>query len=231
MHKESVIVTLEQWTTVDAYFSDALTPEDTALMAALERSEAAGLPAMSVAPNQGQLLRLLAMSIGARSILEVGTLGGYSTIWLARALPSEGEGRVVSLELNPDYATVARENLARAGLDGRVEVRVGPAVESLGQLVTEGGAPFDLIFIDADKENNVAYFEGALALSRPGSLIIVDNVVRDGAVIDADSADPRVQGVRRLIARMSAEPRVACTALQTVGSKGYDGFAMALVIR
>lgn len=222
-------VTLEQWTTVDAYLSDALIPQDAALKAALDRSAAAGLPAINVEPNLGQFLRLLAMSIGARRILEVGTLGGYSTLWLARGLPADGTGRVVTLELNPDHAAVARENFAHAGLDTQIEVRVGSAVESLAQLKTEGHAPFDLIFIDADKQNNVAYFEGALALSHPGSLIVIDNVVRDGAVVDADSPDSRVQGVRRLIERMAAEPRVTVTALQTVGSKGYDGFAIALV--
>jgi predicted O-methyltransferase YrrM len=181
-----------------------------------------------VAPNQGKLLQLLARSIGARSILEVGTLGGYSTIWLARALP-EG-GRLITLEADPRHAEVARANLARAGLAERVEVRVGRAAETLHRLVAEGAGPFDLIFIDADKPSIPEYVEWALKLSRRGSLIIVDNVVRGGAVADAESTDPNIQAVRRLNQRLATEPRLSATTIQTVGSKGYDGLTMALVI-
>lgn len=213
------------WTAVDTYFADALIPYDEILAAALQASDAAGLPAHNVAPNQGQLLALLAMSIGAENILEIGTLGGYSTIWLARALPHHGH--LVTLEANPQYAEVARANITRAGLIDRVEMRIGAALETLPTL--ENRKPFDFIFIDADKQNNVGYFEWALRLARAGSLIIVDNVVRDGAVIDPDSDDDRVQGVRRFVERAASEPRVVATALQTVGSKGYDGFVMLRV--
>lgn len=213
------------WTAVDTYFADALIPHDEILAAALQASDAAGLPAHNVAPNQGQLLALLAMSIGAENILEIGTLGGYSTIWLARALPHHGH--LVTLEANPQYAEVARANITRAGLIDRVEMRIGAALETLPTL--ENRKPFDFIFIDADKQNNVGYFEWALRLARAGSLIIVDNVVRDGAVIDPDSDDDRVQGVRRFVERAASEPRVVATALQTVGSKGYDGFVMLRV--
>lgn len=213
------------WTMVDQYFVDALIPQDRALEATLNTSEAAGLPMHNVAPNQGMLLMILAQSIGARSILEIGTLGGYSTIWLARALPADG--RLITLEANSDYAEVARQNIAAAGLSDRVAVRVGPALDTLATMTAAG--PFDLIFIDADKENNVGYFEWALQLSRPGSLIIADNVVRYGAVVDPASDDPRVQGVRRFVERASYEPRVVATELQTVGSKGYDGFVIMRV--
>jgi predicted O-methyltransferase YrrM len=215
------------WTAVDRYLVDALVPGDPALDAALEASAAAGLPAISVAPNQGRLLMLLAQLRGARSILEIGTLGGYSTIWLGRALPPGG--RLVTLEANADYAAVARANLERAGLAGVVEVRVGPAAESLPRLEAEGAGPFDLVFIDADKQGTPEYFRWALRLARCGTLVVVDNVVRDGAVIDADSEDAAVQGIRRFVELAAAEPRVSATALQTVGSKGYDGFALLLV--
>lgn len=215
------------WTAVDAVFNQALLGDDPVLAAALASSQAAGLPSIAVAPNQGKMLHLMARMVGARRILEVGTLGGYSTIWLARALPADG--RLVSLEIDPDHAAVARSNLAQAGLADRAEVRVGPALETLPSLAAEGGAPFDFVFIDADKPNNPGYFDWALKLTRPGGLIVVDNVARGGAVADADSQDPNVLGVRRLLDLIAAEPRVSATAVQTVGDKGYDGFLMALV--
>ncbi len=217
----------EQWTAVDRYITDLLVPPDPALDAALQSSDAADLPPIHVAPNQGKLLHLLARTQGARTILEIGTLGGYSTIWLARALPPDG--RLITLEVNPACAEVASVNVARAGLADLVEVRLGNALDTLPQLAAEGKGPFDLIFIDADKPSNPEYFAWALRLSRRGSLIIVDNVVRDGEVIDADSEDLSVQGVRRFNALLAAEPRVSATEIQTVGSKGYDGFALALV--
>ena len=216
------------WTAIDDYIVGALAPSDPALDQALADSKAAGLPAINVAPNQGKLLQLLARMIGARRILEVGTLGGYSTIWLARALPADG--RLISLEYSPAHAEVARANLARAGLSDRVEVRLGPALDSLPTLAAEAKQPFDLVFIDADKENNPGYFAWALKLTRPGGLIIVDNVVRGGAVVDAASQDPNVLGIRRMYDIIAAEPRVSATAVQTVGSKGHDGFAIALVL-
>ncbi len=217
----------EQWTAVDRYINDLLVPADPDLDAALEASEAAGLPAIGVAPNQGKLLMLLAKLQGARRILEIGTLGGYSTIWLARALPADG--RLVTLEASPEYAEVARGNLARAGLAGVAEVRVGPALETLPRLAEEGLAPFDVVFIDADKPSTPEYFQWALRLARRGTLIVVDNVVRDGAVADAASEDESVRGIRRFNELAAAEPRVSATAIQTVGSKGYDGFALVLV--
>jgi predicted O-methyltransferase YrrM len=216
------------WTDVDAYFCGLLAPSDAALDAALEAAAAAGLPAIQVAPNQGKLLQLLARMLGAKHILEIGTLGGYSTIWLTRAL-SPG-GRIITLESDPKHAEVARANFIRAGVDQLIELRLGPALETLPQLQAEGRGPFDLIFIDADKANIPAYFSFALALARSGSLIIVDNVVRKGAVIEADSADADIQGIRRFNQLIAREPRVSATAIQTVGSKGYDGFALALVI-
>ena len=215
------------WTAVDGYITDMLVPADPALDAALEASAAAGLPAINVAPNQGKLLMLLAQLRGARNVLEIGTLGGYSTIWLGRALPPGG--RLVTLEANPEYAAVARANLARAGLSGVAEVRVGPAAETLPRLEAEGRGPFDLVFIDADKPSTPEYFAWALRLARRGTLVVVDNVVRDGAVVDGDSGDAAVQGIRRFLELAAAEPRVSATAIQTVGSKGYDGFALALV--
>ncbi len=217
----------EQWSAVDRYIAERLVPSDPALEATLAASEAAGLPAISVAANQGKLLQLLAQAIGARTILEIGTLGGYSTIWLARALASGG--RLITLEANPVFAEVARANIARAGLAARVELRLGPALETLPQIAAEGLGPFDLVFVDADKENNSDYFRWALNLSRAGSLIVVDNVVREGAVIDAGRQDAHIQGVRDFYAAAGAEPRVSMTALQTVGAKGYDGFAIGLV--
>ena len=221
-------MTQEQWTAVDRYVADLLVPPDPALDEALRASEAAGLPAINVTPGLGKLLHLLARLQGARSILEIGTLGGYSTIWLARALPADG--RLITLEAEPRHAEVARANVDRAGLAGVVEVRLGPALETLPRLAEEGRGPFDLIFIDADKPSNPDYFAWALALSRRGSLIVVDNVVRGGAVVDAASDDPGVRGVRRLMEMMAAEPRVSATAIQTVGGKGYDGVALALVV-
>jgi predicted O-methyltransferase YrrM len=217
----------QTWTAVDRYLDDLLVGHDAALEEALRASAEAGLPAINVAPTQGKLLNLLARLQGARAILEIGTLGGYSTIWLARALPADG--RLITLEIDRKHADVARANVARAGLQQRVEVRVGRALESLAQLGAEKAGPFDLFFIDADKPNIPAYFKWALQLARPGSLIVIDNVVRDGAVIEADSADASVQGVRRLNELMASEPRVSATAIQTVGGKGYDGFALALV--
>ncbi len=218
----------DTWTAVDDYFQSELMPTDPVLEAALANSSAAGLPAIAVAPNQGKLLNLIARMHGAARILEVGTLGGYSTIWLARALP-EG-GRLVSLEYEQKHADVARANLELAGLSDRVEVRVGAALASLDAMIEAGEAPYDLVFIDADKPNNPHYFRRALSLTRKGSVIICDNVVRNGAVIDADHQDDRVQGSRRFAEAVGAEPRVEATVVQTVGSKGYDGFALALVV-
>lgn len=220
-------MSLDRWAAVDRYYEDLLVPPDTALEAAVGASEAAGLPQVQVSPLQGKLLMLLARIQGARSILEIGTLGGYSTIWLARSLPDDG--RLVTLEVDPKHAEVARVNFANAGLAARVDLRVGAALETLPRLVSQGIGPFDLIFIDADKFNNGAYFDWSLKLSRRGTLIIVDNVVRAGAVLDGDSDDPNVQGIRRFNDRLAAEPRVSATAIQTVGSKGYDGFSIALV--
>jgi predicted O-methyltransferase YrrM len=220
---------LDQWTAVDGYITDSLLPPDPALEAALRSSEAAGLPPIQVSPAQGKFLMLLARIQGARSILEIGTLGGYSAIWLARALPPDG--RLSSLEVNPDYAKLARENVARAGLGNLVEIRVGRAIETLPMLAAEGRAPFDLVFIDADKPSNPDYFSWAMRMARPGTIIVVDNVVREGKVIDADSRDASIQGTRRLFERMGAEQRVTATAIQTVGGKGYDGFAIARVER
>jgi predicted O-methyltransferase YrrM len=219
----------EQWTAVDRYLTDLFVPPDPLLEQALEASAAAGLPEIQVAPNQGKLLQLLAQLQGARAILEIGTLGGYSTIWLARALPPGG--RLVTLEINPKHAEVARANIARAGLAGVVDVRLGQAQATLSQLVAESSGPFDLIFIDADKPGYPDYFTWALKLSQPGSLIIADNVVRRGAVVNAGSSDADVQGVRRFNELVVAEARVSATAFQTVGSKGYDGLLMALVIK
>ncbi len=224
----SVSTANDQWTAVDRYITDLLVPPDPALDAALQASAAAGLPAINVAPNQGKLLMLLAQIQGARSILEIGTLGAYSTIWLARALPADG--RLITLEADPKHAEVARANIARAGLANRVEVRLGPALETLPRLAAEGSGPFDLIFIDADKPGYPDYFRWALKLSHRGSVIVADNVVRDGEVIDPASADPRVQAMRRFNEVLAAEPRVSATEIQTVGSKGYDGFALALVV-
>jgi predicted O-methyltransferase YrrM len=221
-------MTPEKWTEVDQYFVDLLVPPDPALDAALRASAEAGLPAINVAPNQGKLLQILAQSHGARSILEIGTLGGYSTIWLARALPADG--RLITLESDPKHAEVARANIARAGFSKTVEVRVGRAGDTLPQLVAEGHGPFDFIFIDADKTGYPEYLGWALKLSRRGTVIIADNVVRKGAVADPATTDASVQGVRRFNELLAAERRVSATAVQTVGSKGHDGFAIALVV-
>lgn len=220
-------MTQERWTAVDQYIGELLLPPDASLDAALQASVAAGLPQINVSPAQGKLLQLLAQLQGTRAILEIGTLAGYSTIWLARALPPGG--RLITLEAEPKHAAVAHANIARAGLADIVELRLGPALETLPRLAAEDRGPFDLIFIDADKQSTAEYFAWALRLARRGSLIIVDNVVRNGAVVDADSTDPGIQGIRRFNDVLAAERRVSATAIQTVGSKGYDGFALALV--
>ena len=217
----------ETWTSVDRYITDLLVPADPALEAALRDSADAGLPHINVTPNLGKLLWMLARIQGSRNILEIGTLGGYSTIWLARALPEDG--KLVTLELDPKHAEIARKNFARAGLTDRIELRLGKALDSLAHLQAERRGPFDLTFIDADKPNNTNYFQWALKLSRKGSIIIVDNVVRDGQVINAASTDASVQGVRQFNDMLASETRVSATALQTVGSKGYDGLAIVLV--
>jgi predicted O-methyltransferase YrrM len=217
-----------QWRDVDRYFTDLLVRPDPALAAALEASDAAGLPQINVADNQGKFLMLLALAANARSILEIGTLGGYSTIWLAKALPPDG--RLITLEAVPTHARVARENIERAGFGKQVEVRLGRALDTLPQVLAEGRGPFDFIFLDANKSGYPDYFQWSLKLSRRGTVIVADNVVRHGAVIDAKSRDANVVGVRRFMDLVSSEPRVSATAIQTVGSKGYDGFAMAVVV-
>ena len=215
------------WTAVERWLDAQLIAPDPTLDAVLAANAAAGLPAYDVSPSQGKLLYLLARIAGARAVLEIGTLGAYSTIWLARALPADGV--VVTLEADARHAEVARANLARAGVASRVELRVGAALETLPLLAAERRAPFDLVFIDADKRSNVAYLDWALRLARPGAAIVIDNVVRDGAVLDASSADESVRGVRALAERLADEPRIDATALQTVGGKGWDGFVLALV--
>ncbi|MBK6982194.1 MAG: O-methyltransferase [Betaproteobacteria bacterium] len=219
----------DTWDAVDRYLTEVLVQPDAVLEAALRDAAQAGLPAISVSPPQGKFLNLLARVQGARNILEIGTLGGYSAIWLARALPPGG-GRLVTLEVDPKHAEIARANLARAGFAHIAQVRLGRAIDTLPELESEGAGPFDLIFIDADKPSNPEYFDWALKLSRRGTVIVVDNVVRGGAVADAASRDAAVLGVRRLNRMMGSEKRVSATALQTVGSKGYDGFSIALVI-
>lgn len=218
----------ELWAQVDHYFGDLLAPADDQLAATLEANREAALPAIDVSPLLGKFLDLLVRISGARQVLEIGTLGGYSTIWLARALP-EG-GSVVTLELDVHHAQVARGNLRNAGVLERIDLRVGPAAESLAILALNGEGPFDLIFIDANKESYPEYLDWALKLSRRGTVIVADNVVRDGKVVDPDCADERVKGVRRFTEKLAAEPRLRATTLQTVGAKGYDGFAMALVV-
>jgi predicted O-methyltransferase YrrM len=222
-------MTQENWIEVDEYVSGLLAPHDEALEAALQVSEEAGLPAIQVSPPQGKQLYLLAKTIGARSILEFGTLGGYSTIWLARALPDAG--RLITLEAEPRNAEVAGENIARAGLADRVDLRVGSALELLPQLESEDAGPFDLTFIDADKEHTPEYFAWALDRSRPGSLIVSDNVVRFGELVNPDSEDPTIPAQRRFHEMLAAEPRVEATTIQTVGVKGHDGFNLALVVK
>lgn len=222
------MVTLpDRWTAVDRYFAELLIGADEALESAHRAADAAGLPAISVSPAQGKLLFLLAKLCGARRILEIGTLAGYSTIWLARALAPDG--RVVTLESEPKHAQVAAENFRRAGLNGMIDLRVGRAADTLPFLAVEGAGPFDLTFIDADKSGTPQYFQWAVKLSRPGSLIIVDNVVRDGEVINAASRDAGVIGTRQFLEALSRDARVTATALQTVGIKGYDGFAVVVV--
>jgi predicted O-methyltransferase YrrM len=221
-------MTQKTWNKVDRYLTQSLIPSDAILQAALDANAAEGLPAIDVSPTQGKFLHLLARILGARRILEIGALGGYSTIWLARALPEDGS--LITLEFDPHHAAVARSNIARAGLSQRVELRLGPAAESLHQLYDEHAEPFDLIFIDADKPNNPVYLEWAVKLSHPGSLILIDNVVRDGEIANPKSKDPSVTGTRAMFDLISKHPRLTATALQTVGSKGYDGLAMALVL-
>ncbi len=220
-------MTQDVWTAVDKYITNLLVPSDSALEEALRASSAAGLPHIQVSPVQGKLLHLLARACGARQILEIGTLGGYSTIWFARALPAGG--RVITLEADPKHAEVARANFARAGVASMIDLRLGPALETLPKLDAEGRGPFDLIFIDANKSDMPEYFDWALKLSHAGSIIIADNVIRQGGVLDASSSDVDIQGVRRFNERLAAEHRVSATEIQTVGSKGYDGFAFVLV--
>ncbi|HYA70664.1 MAG TPA: O-methyltransferase [Thermoplasmata archaeon] len=215
------------WEAVDAYFESKLLAPDPALEECLRASAAAGLPSIQVSPVQGRLLHLIAKLSGARRILEIGTLGGYSTICLARALPENGE--LVTLEIDPKHAEVARANVARAGLTDRVDVRVGPALDSLPELEKEKRGPFDLFFLDADRPNNRAYLEWALRLGHPGSVLVVDNVVRRGSVADSSSPDPSVKGVREMIDALASERRIRATAIQTVGKKGYDGFLLARI--
>jgi predicted O-methyltransferase YrrM len=216
---------LNLWSAVDAYLNEQVVGEDAVLTAATESTERAGLPQISVTPTHGKLLFLLARAIGARKILELGTLAGYSTIWLGRAVAAKG--RVITLEIDAKHAAVARENFARAGLQSTIELRLGAALEILPHLADDG--PFDLTFIDADKPNVPEYFEWAIRLSRPGALIIVDNVVRDGKVADEESTDPSVLGVRRLHEQIMGDDRITATTIQTVGAKGHDGFTIALV--
>lgn len=218
----------EAWRAVDRYFVDALVDEDDALRAARESARAAGMPSIEVAANQGKLLALLAQMTGARRVLEFGTFAGYSTIWLGRAVGAAGH--VTTLEADPAYAALAAENLERAGLADRVTVVVGPALDATAGLIADGAEPFDLVFIDADKPSNPAYLAAALRLTRPGSVIIGDNVVRDGEVADPDSDDPRVRGVRSFVELMASTPGLDATAIQTVGAKGWDGFSLARVV-
>jgi len=217
----------EKWAEVDRYLDRLLVDTDPALEAALASSSDAGLPAVNVAPNQGKLLHLLVLACGARTVLEIGTLGGYSAIWLARGLPSSGH--LVSLEADPMHAAIARENIARAGLSDVVEIMLGPAFESLRKLKAEQRPPFDFVFIDADKRPAAAYFASSLEMSHVGTLIVVDNVVRGGQVCDSGNDDPNVLGMRGLLDEVAREPRVSATAVQTVGVKGHDGFLLALV--
>jgi predicted O-methyltransferase YrrM len=215
------------WSEVDSYFARTLIGSDPALEEALAANAAAGLPSIDVSAPQGKLIHLLARMAGARNVLEIGTLGGYSTIWLARALPDDG--RLITLEVNAKHVEIARRNVARAGLGDKVEIRTGAALTILPKLEAEGLAPFDFVFIDADKTNNAAYLEWALRLSRSGTVIVVDNVVREGGVVEAASRDPDIVGVRSMFELIAREPRLSATAIQTVGAKGWDGFALAVV--
>ena len=221
-------MTQDLWNAVDNYLDSSLSLSDAVLDGTIAANVEGGLPSIDVTASQGKLLHLLARMIGARRVLEIGTLGGYSTIWLARALP--GNGSVVTLEFDPKHAAVAKQNIERAGLGPIVDIRVGKALDSLSVIQVEGGEPFDLIFIDADKVNNPGYFEWALKLSKRGSVIIVDNVVREGGLADASSEDPAIRASRAVIELMGSDPRVEATVIQTVGAKGYDGFAVALVV-
>ena len=222
-------MTQETWTQVDHYYQERLNTKDAILDSALTTGAAAGMPAIDVSPNLGALLHILALAPGTKSILEIGTLAGYSTLCLARALPKDG--KLISLEFEPKHAQVAEKNIANAGLADRVEIRVGKAIDTLPKIAEEGVGPFDLVFIDADKASVPEYFTWALKLTTPGSLIIVDNVVRDGEIINAHSDDPDIQGIRRFADMLNKEPRVTATALQTVGTKGYDGLAIVRVIQ
>ncbi len=217
------------WADIDEYFAGLLAPQDESLRAAIKVNRAAGLPAIDVTPLQGKFLQVLVQITQAKRVLEIGLLGGYSAIWMARALGPGG--RIVSLEFEPRHAEIARANLRRAGLLRRVDIRVGPALESLPMLKAERAGPFDLIFIDADKENNLQYLEWAVKLSRRGTVIVVDNVARHGTVIDAKSTAGDIRGTRKCLAMMAAHPRLSAVALQTVGAKGLDGFAMAVVLK
>jgi predicted O-methyltransferase YrrM len=218
----------KKWTEVDDYIASLLIPPDAALDGALKASDEAGLPPINVSANQGKLLMLFARMLNARNILEIGTLGGYSTIWMARGM-AEG-GRLITLEYEAKHAEVATANLVRVGLSDRVEIRVGRALETLPKLVDEGRGPFDLVFIDADKQGYTEYLEWSMKLSRRGTVIVADNVVRNGAITDEASSDEMVQGIRRFNRALAAEKRVSATEIQTVGSKGYDGLAIATVI-
>lgn len=217
----------QRWTRVDAYLAATLIPPDAVLEQAIANSREGGLPDIQVTPTQGRLLQILAMSVSARRILEIGTLGGFSTIWLARALAPGG--RLITLEIRPEYARVARANIDNAGVGDRVEIRVGPAAEWLQRMTPSADGPFDFVFIDADKESGAVYIEHAVRLSRPGTLIVLDNAVREGQIVDEASTDARVQGTRRSLELMGRHPRLIATCIQTVGEKGYDGFAIALV--
>jgi predicted O-methyltransferase YrrM len=220
-------MTKDVWEAVDKYFDEMLIPHDFTLDDALAAAAAANLPAIQVSSVQGKMLHLLARIMGARNILEIGTLGGYSTIWMARALPDGG--RIITLEADPKHADVARKNFARAGVESKIELRLGKALETLPKVATDGLGPFDMFFIDANKSNMPEYFEWSLKLARRGSVIIADNVVRDGAVLDAKSKDADIQGIRRFLEMVGKEKRVSGTALQTVSTKNYDGFALVLV--
>lgn len=220
-------MSMKTWASVDDYIVEALFDADPALDAVLAANHDHGLPAIDVSPAQGKLLSLLARMQGAKKVLEIGTLGGYSTIWMARALPVDG--KVVTLELDPHHASVARSNFERAGVSDRVELRVGPALQSLAALAAEKAGPFDFIFIDADKPNNPHYLSWAMRLSRPGTVIVCDNVIRDGAVVNEDGRDANVEGARAAFSFIGGDKRLEGTAIQTVGAKGYDGFAIAIV--
>ena len=217
----------KQWNAVDEFICEHFVDEDTVLSSALNASAEAGLPAIQVSPNQGKLLQLLVQTLSATRVLELGTLGGYSTLWMARALPSDG--RLITLEAEPQHAAVAQANFDRAGLADRIDLRIGPALETLPQIAAEGTGPFEFAFIDADKVNTAAYFDWAVRLTRPNGLIVVDNVVRKGAVVDSESQDASVIGVREFYQSAHSDPRITLTAIQTVGAKGYDGFAVARV--